>query len=244
MPVAALVSRWAARHAARPDRGRAGLRPGTRLKEGSADGIFQLGEERFSRRIAQAIVARRHETPLETTGQLADLVRRCVPRSKAPHRPRDTHLPSPAHRRQRRTRRPPAPALAALPDCSKRAAGGHYQLSFAGRPHGWNVRSATKPYGKPSPQTARGQRGEDRRPILAPVAQSPYRPADLGASSTRRFDLVYESGFRVEGRSLKDEGMAPTRSGFVRAAPRPVSAWRMEETREIKIGMAGVAGSF
>jgi 16S rRNA (cytosine1402-N4)-methyltransferase len=50
-----------------------------------ADVIYQYGEERFSRRIAKAIVATRKTAPLETTGQLAELVRRCVPRSKGSH---------------------------------------------------------------------------------------------------------------------------------------------------------------
>jgi 16S rRNA (cytosine1402-N4)-methyltransferase len=48
--------------------------------------IFQLGEERHSRRIARAIVADRTETPFETTRQLAELVSRVV-RS----RPGDIH---------------------------------------------------------------------------------------------------------------------------------------------------------
>jgi 16S rRNA (cytosine1402-N4)-methyltransferase len=47
-----------------------------------ADLFWQYGEERFSRRIARKIVETRDETPILTTGQLADLVRRCVPRSK------------------------------------------------------------------------------------------------------------------------------------------------------------------
>lgn len=47
-----------------------------------ADLIFRYGEERFSRRIARRIVERRQEQPLETTGQLAELVRRCVPRGR------------------------------------------------------------------------------------------------------------------------------------------------------------------
>jgi 16S rRNA (cytosine1402-N4)-methyltransferase len=47
-----------------------------------ADIIFRYGEERFSRRIARRIVEVRRKEPLETTGQLADLVRRCVPRGK------------------------------------------------------------------------------------------------------------------------------------------------------------------
>jgi 16S rRNA (cytosine1402-N4)-methyltransferase len=47
-----------------------------------ADLIFRFGEERFSRRIARRIVETRERTPLQTTLQLADLVRRCVPRSR------------------------------------------------------------------------------------------------------------------------------------------------------------------
>jgi 16S rRNA (cytosine1402-N4)-methyltransferase len=47
-----------------------------------ADLIWRYGEERFSRRIARQIVATRRQTPLETTDQLAELVRRCVPRPK------------------------------------------------------------------------------------------------------------------------------------------------------------------
>ena len=46
-----------------------------------ADVIFQYGEERFSRRIARAIVQAREETPVATTGRLAAIVRRAVPRA-------------------------------------------------------------------------------------------------------------------------------------------------------------------
>lgn len=45
-----------------------------------ADLIWRYGEERFSRRIARRIVEVRRRQPLETTEELADLVRRCVPR--------------------------------------------------------------------------------------------------------------------------------------------------------------------
>ena len=44
-----------------------------------ADVIFQYGEERFSRRIARRLVAARDVQPIETTGQLAAIVRRAVP---------------------------------------------------------------------------------------------------------------------------------------------------------------------
>jgi 16S rRNA (cytosine1402-N4)-methyltransferase len=45
-----------------------------------ADAIFQYGEERFSRRIARSIVEARLDRPIATTGQLAGIVRRSVPR--------------------------------------------------------------------------------------------------------------------------------------------------------------------
>ena len=45
-----------------------------------ADSIFAFGEERFSRRIARAIVDARREAPIDTTGRLASIVRRAVPR--------------------------------------------------------------------------------------------------------------------------------------------------------------------
>jgi 16S rRNA (cytosine1402-N4)-methyltransferase len=45
-----------------------------------ADVIYRFGEERHSRRIARAIVAARARGGIETTGQLAEIVRRAVPR--------------------------------------------------------------------------------------------------------------------------------------------------------------------
>lgn len=52
-----------------------------------ADTIYQYGEERFSRRIARRIVGMRDRgTPIKTTFELAELVRRSVP-----HKPRDIH---------------------------------------------------------------------------------------------------------------------------------------------------------
>lgn len=45
-----------------------------------ADAIFQYGEERFSRRIARALVQSRAEAPVTTTGRLAAIVRHAVPR--------------------------------------------------------------------------------------------------------------------------------------------------------------------
>ena len=45
-----------------------------------ADAIYEFGEERYSRRIARGIVQARTSAPLETTAQLAAIVRRAVPR--------------------------------------------------------------------------------------------------------------------------------------------------------------------
>jgi 16S rRNA (cytosine1402-N4)-methyltransferase len=47
-----------------------------------ADLIWRYGEERFSRRIARRIVEVRRRSPLEMTEELAELVRRCVPRPR------------------------------------------------------------------------------------------------------------------------------------------------------------------
>lgn len=46
-----------------------------------ADIIFQYGEERFSRRIARAIVEKRTTDPLRKAKDLAEICRRCIPHS-------------------------------------------------------------------------------------------------------------------------------------------------------------------
>jgi 16S rRNA (cytosine1402-N4)-methyltransferase len=54
-----------------------------RLKEQElAALIYELGEERFSRRIARRIVEARKERPSWTAAEVAELVRRAVPRGK------------------------------------------------------------------------------------------------------------------------------------------------------------------
>ena len=42
--------------------------------------LFEYGEERFARRIAKAVIERRQESPLQTTGDLARLVEDVVPK--------------------------------------------------------------------------------------------------------------------------------------------------------------------
>ena len=45
-----------------------------------ADVLYELGEERASRRIAKAIVTARTEAPIETTGRLASIIRSVLPK--------------------------------------------------------------------------------------------------------------------------------------------------------------------
>nr|MBI1899720.1 16S rRNA (cytosine(1402)-N(4))-methyltransferase RsmH [Planctomycetia bacterium] len=66
-----------------PLRGEPAWRLVNRLSARSlADLIYRYGEERYSRRIAEAIAQERRKGEIRTVGQLAELVRRCVPRSK------------------------------------------------------------------------------------------------------------------------------------------------------------------
>jgi 16S rRNA (cytosine1402-N4)-methyltransferase len=52
-----------------------------------ADTLYQLGEERASRRVARAIVAARAEAPITTTLRLAAVIRSVLPPDKSGHHP-------------------------------------------------------------------------------------------------------------------------------------------------------------
>jgi 16S rRNA (cytosine1402-N4)-methyltransferase len=52
-------------------------------EEELADTLYQLGEERLSRRIARAIVAAREAAPINTTQELASIIRAVVPPEKS-----------------------------------------------------------------------------------------------------------------------------------------------------------------
>ena len=84
------ASEGPARHAVRPPESNpesssisSGPTAAELLSSLSADELAQMffdyGEERFSRRIARRIVETRRQTPIETTRQLAELVRQSVP---------------------------------------------------------------------------------------------------------------------------------------------------------------------
>ncbi len=66
-----------------PDEGESAADLVNSMEEGAlADTIYKYGEERKSRRIARKIVEMRKAAPIETTFQLADIVRSCLPRPK------------------------------------------------------------------------------------------------------------------------------------------------------------------
>ncbi len=70
-----------------PSRGEPAWRLLNRLSaQHLADVIYRFGEERHSRRIAQAIVEQRRAKPIQTAADLAELVRRCLPMPR--HGPR------------------------------------------------------------------------------------------------------------------------------------------------------------
>ena len=52
-----------------------------------ADILYQFGEERASRRIAQAIVAARQQAPIETTARLAGIIRSVTPPDRSGNHP-------------------------------------------------------------------------------------------------------------------------------------------------------------
>jgi 16S rRNA (cytosine1402-N4)-methyltransferase len=65
-----------------PEQGEPAWRLINRLgAEHLANVIYEYGEERYSRRIARAIVEARRDEPIRTAAELAVLVRRCVPRA-------------------------------------------------------------------------------------------------------------------------------------------------------------------
>lgn len=65
----------------------------TAAEEELARILWEYGEERYSRRIARAIAATRRQSPLRTTGELAEIVRQAIPapaRREAQHPARRT----------------------------------------------------------------------------------------------------------------------------------------------------------
>jgi 16S rRNA (cytosine(1402)-N(4))-methyltransferase len=97
-----------------------------------ADTIFRYGEERFSRRIARALVETRRETPVTSTAQLA--VDRAALDSASrlyAHRSRDPDFSSTPDLGQPRARRPRSLSRGAGLAAARRRAVRHHHVSFA-----------------------------------------------------------------------------------------------------------------
>ena len=132
--------------------------------------IFQLGEERHSRRIARAIVrgARRGADPLDAAARRHRVARRALAARRHPSG--DAHVPGAAHLRQRRARRIERRARrgGARPQARRPACGG--VVPFARRPHRQDV-------------SRRAQRDARRLP---PPAGSDASRAELHADQQAR----------------------------------------------------------
>ena len=130
-----------------------------------ADLLFELGEERASRRIARAIVAARAEAPIVTTARLAAHHPRRAAAGSLRHRSRDPQLPGAAHPGERRTRRDRAGAGAGQPAAGARRSPGRGVVPFAGGPHrqALHGRCGRPRAGAVAPRSARACRRVRRR---------------------------------------------------------------------------------
>ncbi len=149
-----------------------------------ADVLYRFGEERLSRRIARAVVAERALAPIETTLQLAAIVRRVVPAREVRPRSGDALVPGAAHSGQRRAR----------PDRGRAGAGG--AAAAAGRAAGGGVvplargphREALHGRGRRTRAgavAARSGRPRPARQRQAAFAWSPTRPLTPGDAECR-----------------------------------------------------------
>ncbi len=137
-----------------------------------ADVLFKLGEEKFSRRIARAIVAARGATPIATTRQLADIVvASAVPTREPGKHPGDAHVPGDPHPREPRARG----------SRGRAAAGG--QPARAGRPA---VRDQLPLARRPDGQALHAPRGAGRSALRRAAERAAARAAAPAARRRRR----------------------------------------------------------
>ena len=138
--------------------------------------LKRLGEERFHKRIARAVIEARAAAPVVTTRRLADIVAGAIPAAAKPTRstggkrppptPGHPQFPSHPHRRQPRagrTRRGVGPGVGGAG--GPRPPGGH-QFPFFRRPHGQAVHAPPRPRRR----SAAGFTGPGRRRAAAAAA--------------------------------------------------------------------------
>jgi 16S rRNA (cytosine1402-N4)-methyltransferase len=137
-----------------------------------ADLIFRLGEDRFSRRIARALVLERRRAPIVSTTRLAEVVRRAVPRT------RDARRIHPATRTFQALRiavnrelEALEAALAAAPDLLRRPGGRIAAISF----HSLEDRLVKLAF-----------REAERAGTLAVLTRKPVRASDAEVEANRR----------------------------------------------------------
>ena len=99
--------------------------------------LFEYGEERYAPAIAKRIVQARETAPVQTTLELAELIRSAMPaaalREKAA--PGQAELSGHPHCRQRRAGRPAAHAQRSHRPPEPRRPAGRHHLPFSGGPH-------------------------------------------------------------------------------------------------------------
>ena len=120
----------------------------TRSREDELADIFRrYGEERYAKNIARGIVRTRARKPLETTGELVEIVKAQHPDAGALRRgqPGAARLPGAAHRRQRRAGVARARPGRGLPRAAARRPPGGDQLPLARGPDGQGVLPAGTP---------------------------------------------------------------------------------------------------
>lgn len=98
--------------------------------------LYRHGEEKFSRRIAKFIIEHRKEAPIQTTGQLVDIIKEGIPAAarRTAWASGEAELSGAADRRQRRTRgiRGIAPSGRSVPGARRK--GVRHYVPFLGRP--------------------------------------------------------------------------------------------------------------
>ena len=100
-----------------------------------ADVIYEFGEERHARRIARGIVAARARGPIDTTGRLADVVRRAnPPEGIRADRSGDADVPGAPHLGEPRTGGTRRVSGSVGPPVAPRRADGGDHVPFAGGP--------------------------------------------------------------------------------------------------------------
>ena len=95
--------------------------------------LFELGEEKFARRIARAIVLEREEQPIESTLQLAAIIEQAIPKKEKHKHPGDPHFSGDSHACESGADPGWSGSASGSATAERRRTAGSYQFSFPGR---------------------------------------------------------------------------------------------------------------